>query len=197
MLAMLLERAKRRAEASTQMAHCVHAYPSFKPDAESEIQPLFDSTITGIPYGILRVDGREGCAVRANGMDLGRLPLDVTLPVDNYRVQLECVADGPGRVHSLDLQEGVNHFTVDPLDFSVHTNQGLWLKRSELTDSDARQLGSLLGATVVLLIPEGDSVRVRVDERDLIETLIDLRIKDHDQIRLRPHPMEFSMYYDL
>ena len=167
MSAMLLERAKRRAEASAQTAHCVRAYPSFKPDAESEIQPLYDAAVPRIPYGILRVDGGDGCVLRANGIDLGRLPFEATLPVDTYRVQVECVADVVGRVHSIHIEEGANRFTADAIDSRVHTHPGLWLQRGGLTDSDAQQLGRILGATVVLLIPEGNSVRVRVEERDI------------------------------
>lgn len=167
MSAMLLERAKRHAEASAQITHCIRAYPSFKPDAESEIEPLYNAAVPRIPYGILRIDGGDGCVLRANGIDLGRLPLEATLPVDSYRVQVECVADVVGRVHSIHIREGANQFAADALDSSVHTKPGLWLQRRGLTDSDAQQLGSTLGTTVVLLIPESDSVRVRVDERDI------------------------------
>ena len=31
---------------------------------------------------------------------------------------------------------------------------------------------------------------------DVIETWIEMKRKEQDQIRLRPHPWEFHMYYD-
>jgi glutamine synthetase len=32
---------------------------------------------------------------------------------------------------------------------------------------------------------------------DVIETWIEMKRKEQDQIRLRPHPYEFHMYYDV
>ena len=33
--------------------------------------------------------------------------------------------------------------------------------------------------------------------KDMIETILEMRVKDYDALRLRPHPHEFSMYYDV
>ena len=33
--------------------------------------------------------------------------------------------------------------------------------------------------------------------KDMIDTMIEMRIKDYDALRLRPHPYEFFMYYDV
>ena len=32
---------------------------------------------------------------------------------------------------------------------------------------------------------------------DVVETWIDLKRKEQDAVRLRPHPWEFHMYYDV
>lgn len=164
--AMLLARAKRRDDAASQMAHCVRTYPGSEPEGEPEIQPLFDAATARIPHGMLHVEGEDGCGVRANGIELGQVPLKMALPVGDYRLQLECT-DAPGRVHSVPVREGENRFTADPLDASVHTRRGLWLRRGESTDSDGQELGRLLSAQVVLLIGEGERVRVRTAGRDI------------------------------
>ena len=33
--------------------------------------------------------------------------------------------------------------------------------------------------------------------RDLIESYIELKRKEYDAVRLRPHPYEFFLYYDV
>ncbi|MDQ3622779.1 MAG: type I glutamate--ammonia ligase [Verrucomicrobiota bacterium] len=33
--------------------------------------------------------------------------------------------------------------------------------------------------------------------KDLLDTLIEMRLKDYDDLRLRPHPLEFYKYYDV
>ena len=51
-------------------------------------------------------------------------------------------------------------------------------------------LGSLAADHDFLL--KGD-----VFTRDFIENWIDLKKKEYDALRLRPHPYEFSLYYDI
>lgn len=165
--AMLRARAQHAAEAAEQMAHCLRAYPSFAPEGEPEIQPLFDAASSEVPHGILNVDGDASCLVRANGIELGRAPLKTVLPVGEYRVQLECTPAAPGRVHLVRVGEGATRVAADPLDVTVRTRRGLWLQRSESADEDAQSLGRLLGAQVVLLRAEGGGVRVRVQGRDI------------------------------
>jgi hypothetical protein len=31
----------------------------------------------------------------------------------------------------------------------------------------------------------------------MVDTIIEMRVKDYDALRLRPHPYEFFMYYDV
>jgi hypothetical protein len=30
-----------------------------------------------------------------------------------------------------------------------------------------------------------------------VDTIVEMRVKDYDALRLRPHPYEFFMYYDV
>ena len=44
--------------------------------------------------------------------------------------------------------------------------------------------------------PETSPEEVCEDIRDVIETWIEMKRKEQDAIRLRPHPYELHMYYD-
>ncbi|MDE1170259.1 MAG: type I glutamate--ammonia ligase [Verrucomicrobium sp.] len=56
---------------------------------------------------------------------------------------------------------------------------------------------SLIGAVHALEEDHAFLLKGDVFTTDVIETLLDLRRKDYDTLRLRPHPIEFSMYYDV
>lgn len=165
--AMLLARKKRHDSAAAQMERCLRQYPSFGPEDEPEIQPLFDAAAARVPHGILRVEGGGGCVVRANGLELGTTPFEMALPVGDYRLQVECVPDVPGRVRATRIVEGKTQVLADPLDASVRTRRILWLQRLESADSDSRALEQVLGTNVVLLVADGSSTRVRVGGRDI------------------------------
>ena len=56
---------------------------------------------------------------------------------------------------------------------------------------------SLLGAVEALRADYEFLLAGDVFSKDLIDTLLEMRIKDYDALRLRPHPIEFAMYYDV
>jgi glutamine synthetase len=56
---------------------------------------------------------------------------------------------------------------------------------------------SLLGAAKALEEDHEFLLKGDVFTKDLITTLIDMRKADYDKLRLRPHPIEFLMYYDI
>jgi glutamine synthetase len=56
---------------------------------------------------------------------------------------------------------------------------------------------SLKGAADALAADHDFLLKGDVFTKDLIDTLIDFRIKDYDDLRLRPHPLEFHKYYDV
>jgi glutamine synthetase len=56
---------------------------------------------------------------------------------------------------------------------------------------------SLLGAVEALEADHDFLLKGDVFTKDLIDTLLEMRKKDYDALRLRPHPHEFFMYYDV
>ncbi|HNQ74524.1 MAG TPA: type I glutamate--ammonia ligase [Verrucomicrobiota bacterium] len=78
----------------------------------------------------------------------------------------------------------------EPLDKNIY----------ELPPEELKQVpsmpGSLTEACDALEKDHGFLLKGDVFTRDVIETWIEMKRKEQDQIRLRPHPWEFSMYYD-
>lgn len=56
---------------------------------------------------------------------------------------------------------------------------------------------SLLGACEALEKDHDFLLKGDVFTKDLIDILLEQRKKDYDSLRLRPHPIEFAMYYDV
>jgi glutamine synthetase len=56
---------------------------------------------------------------------------------------------------------------------------------------------SLKGAVEALQADHEFLLKGDVFTEDLLDTLIEMRLKDYDQLRLRPHPIEFQMYFDV
>jgi glutamine synthetase len=56
---------------------------------------------------------------------------------------------------------------------------------------------SLRGAIEALQADHSFLLRGDVFNADFIANWIDLKQKEYDALRLRPHPYEFSMYYDV
>jgi glutamine synthetase len=56
---------------------------------------------------------------------------------------------------------------------------------------------SLKGAVEALEADHEFLLKGDVFTTDLLQTLIEMRTKDYDALRLRPHPIEFHMYYDV
>ncbi len=78
----------------------------------------------------------------------------------------------------------------EPLDKNIY----------ELPPEELKQVpsmpGSLTEACDALEQDHGFLLKGDVFTQDVIETWIGMKRKEQDQIRLRPHPWEFSMYYD-
>lgn len=73
-----------------------------------------------------------------------------------------------------------------------------------LYDMSAKELSkipcapdSLKGAMDALEKDHDFLLKGGVFTRDLIDTLLEMRRKDYDAVRLRPHPYEFHLYYDV
>jgi len=56
---------------------------------------------------------------------------------------------------------------------------------------------SLKGAVEALQADHDFLLKGDVFSKDLLDTLMEMRIRDYDELRLRPHPLEFQKYYDV
>ena len=56
---------------------------------------------------------------------------------------------------------------------------------------------SLLGAVEALEADHEFLLKGDVFSKGLIDVLLETRRKDYDTLRLRPHPVEFAMYFDV
>ncbi|HEX5175506.1 MAG TPA: type I glutamate--ammonia ligase [Chthoniobacteraceae bacterium] len=79
----------------------------------------------------------------------------------------------------------------DPLDKNLYE-----LPPEELANVPSAP-DSLKGACEALQADYEFLLQGDVFSKELIDTLIEMRLRDYDTLRLRPHPIEFSMYYDV
>ncbi len=90
---------------------------------------------------------------------------------------------------------------IDGIINRIHPGDPLDKNLYELPPEELAQVpsapDSLKGAVEALQADHEFLLRGDVFTQDLIDTLLDLRIKDYDALRLRPHPIEFHMYYDV
>ena len=79
-----------------------------------------------------------------------------------------------------------------------HAGPGSVLERDGLVASVVPSApDSLKGACEALRADHEFLLQGDVFSKDLIDTLLEMRLKDYDTLRLRPHPIEFAMYYDV
>lgn len=119
------------------------------------------------------------CALRLNGVRVGRTPFEVTgLYAGRYRVQVECDPTEPGPVHAVEVPRGsTSLFVFDRFDRSVRTRPVLHLQYDELPAlrrlvRDARELARTLPAAAVVLasvVGAQDQLEIRVVRGTQIE----------------------------
>ena len=179
--AQLLLREKQSEPAQHQMTKCVRTWPGYQPGkAAAGARKLFDAALAQVakePSGMLSIAGREpGCSVRVNGIELGKSPAKLRLPIGYVRVQLECEPNNPGRIHAVAVGMGESSVRIDEkFDTAVHTQGALWLSypdeatRATRVDADAAALGTILGASnvVLLLVDATGRVTVRARTKDV------------------------------
>jgi len=56
---------------------------------------------------------------------------------------------------------------------------------------------SLLGALEALKADQEFLLKGDVFNKDFLDNWIEMKTKEHDSLRLRPHPYEFFMYFDV
>jgi hypothetical protein len=111
--------------------------------------------------GELRVESSpSGCAARINGVLLGETPTSIggLFPGD-YRVQVECMPEKPGRVHVVTVGAGATRRRVDwRFDEAIESRPSLSLRYENAAEeheqrvADARQVAEALQADSVVLV---------------------------------------------
>jgi hypothetical protein len=114
---------------------------------------------------------RKGCLVRLNGLHLGTTPFMMAeLIPGEYRVQVECDKDRPGRVHRIDLHDDATLWIDPTLDDAVRTEPEVHLiypseeAFSEEGALHAQGLARMLDVATVILVAPYEMKRV---EREL------------------------------
>jgi len=110
---------------------------------------------------------RHGCLVRLNGLHLGTTPFMMAeLIPGEYRVQVECDKDRPGRVHRVVLHSDVTLWIDPTLDDAVRTEPEVHLAYasqeafSENGTRHAQGLARMLDAETVILVGPYEMDRV-------------------------------------
>lgn len=110
---------------------------------------------------------RHGCLVRLNGLHLGTTPFMMAeLIPGEYRVQVECDKDRPGRVHRIDLHDDATLWIDPTLDDAVRTDPEVHLfyaSQEAFAEDGARHaegLARILDVTTVILVAPYEMERV-------------------------------------
>jgi hypothetical protein len=119
----------------------------------------------------LRVESpQSGCLVRVNGLHLGETPFSIgELLPGEYRVQVECEENRPGRVHRVNLEQDETVYIDPTLDTALGLEPEVHLAyvseevMAGYTETHGRWLAKMLGVQTVLLVQAERVVRVDRD----------------------------------
>ncbi|MBW2462846.1 MAG: PEGA domain-containing protein [Deltaproteobacteria bacterium] len=178
-LVRALDHARDEEAALDQAVECARLVPDMQPSAAEHppvVRRLFDRAVARIesgPHGSLNVQSEpSGCAVFLNGRRLGATPFSrENLATGEYRVQVECEAGRPGRVHRIVLAAEPRDVMIDSrFDRALrNTDRDLRLEYVDADEENAYRLGDatavagIMGVdNVILITAEGESV-ARVD----------------------------------
>jgi hypothetical protein len=113
---------------------------------------------------------RSGCLVRINGLHLGETPFSIgELLPGEYRVQVECEENRPGRVHRVNLERDETVYIDPTLDAALELKPEVHLAyvsdevMAGHADNHGRWLARMLGVQTVLLVEAERVVRVDRD----------------------------------
>jgi glutamine synthetase len=89
---------------------------------------------------------------------------------------------------------------IDGIKNKIHPGDPLDKNLYELAPEELAKVphapDSLKGAVEALQADHEFLLAGGVFTKELLDVLIEFRIKDYDELRLRPHPLEFFKYYD-
>jgi hypothetical protein len=164
-------------QARAQAKECVRMSPRTEPTGYMHppvVAKVYEQASRPGPEhtGSLLVESEPSdCALRVNGVLIGNTPFEMTdLYPGEYRAQVECGPDAPGRVHWVDVSRGrTNLFVIDRFDQAVRTTPILHLRYESSPDErqrprDARQFAGVLPAAAVVLasMSASDALELRL-----------------------------------
>lgn len=90
---------------------------------------------------------------------------------------------------------------LDGIENKIHPGEPMDKNLYDLAPEEAANLDhvpdSLKGSLDALAADHEFLTKGGVFSQDFIENFIELKVKEYDEVRLRPHPYEFFLYYDV
>lgn len=166
MTGYLLHQHGRVAAAEERWRMCASSFPGFRLERQKFTRPVRERYRKALgrppPTVTLTVEAARGpddCAVRLNGINVGRAPVVLQVYPGTTRVQLECGA-GSTRIHTAEVTTGPQRIVIDVgLDAVLDTSDAepriTYNSEGDLVQHLAA-LGRLLGAATVLCVMAHD-----------------------------------------
>jgi len=166
-----------RSRAEAQATECRQLVPIGEPGARMhppvvlKILDEVDAARTEQTGALLVSSEPSGCTARVNGVPMGETPLEVShLFPGQYRVQVECEPNRPGRVHTAEVGSELTEVFVDlRFDGVVQTRPILQLhyasssNEEQYRDADTAQITKVVPADAILVMSMPDGGVVELD----------------------------------
>jgi len=162
------ERAEEQARACRQLVPSIEPTLGLHtPDVRGVLQRVDEARRKETAVRLRVESPRSGCLVRINGLHLGETPFSIgELLPGEYRVQVECEENRPGRVHRVNLDRDETVY-IDPtldaalgLEPEVHLAYVSGEVMAGHAETHGRWLANMLGVQTVLLVQAERVVRV-------------------------------------
>jgi len=165
------ERAEEQARACRQLVPSIEPTLGLHtPDVRGVLQRVDEARRQEAAVRLTVESPRSGCLVRLNGLHLGETPFSMgDLIPGEYRVQVECEENSPGRVHRANLERDET-VSIDPtldaalaLEPEVHLAYVSDEVMARHAGNHGRWFARMLGVQTVLLVEAERVVRVDRD----------------------------------
>jgi len=165
------ERAEEQARACRQLVPSIDPTLGLHtPDVRGILQRVDEARRKEAAVRLQVESPTSGCLVRLNGLHLGETPFSMgDLIPGEYRVQVECEENRPGRVHRVNLERDETVYIDPTLDTALSLKPEVHLAyvSSEVmaghAETHGRWLANMLGVQTVLLVEAERVVRVDRD----------------------------------
>lgn len=181
-------RAQPRALECRRLVPRVEPSRLLHPPEVIELLAQIDRRLAQAPPGRLQIESEpSGCAVRLNGIELGRTPFVAgDLVPGDYRAQVECDSGRRARVHRVRVGEGTTLVRVDArFDAAVRTDTVLRLAypapaAASHRRGDAQRIAGVLGAEEVWLVLDAGRGVMRIERLDAREGRVRAVVRAHE-----------------